>query len=192
MVLYIVEYAYVKLCCDIKIVCEYIKTFVKEIRFWQNFKFPGLWMKVEIKIWDNSSAVPLSRCCYCCQSSDMLIPGAHNTATVSGKCWQWFSWSKCTIFCTYCTCVKIRCLINQKWYYFPRDDSRPQFLLQAAQSCNCMRWLSWPGFTAAHLPQLMPWSPVHGLLALSLGWTLPPASWHPPQHSEQCWIVAGS
>lgn len=80
MVLYIVEYAYVKLCCDIKIVCEYIKTFVKEIRFWQNFKFPGLWMKVEIKIWADSSALPLSRCCYCCQSSDMLIPGAHNTA----------------------------------------------------------------------------------------------------------------
>ena len=126
------KYAYVMLCCDIKIVCEYIKTFVKEIRFWQNFKFPGLWMKVEIKIWADSSALPLSHCCYCCQSSDMLIPGAHNTATVSGKCWQWFSWSNVQFYV-----LIVYCLINQKWYYFPRDDSRPQFLLQAAQSCNC-------------------------------------------------------
>ena len=145
------------LCCDIKIVCEYIKTFVKQIGFWQNFKFPGLWMKVEIKIWADSSALPLSRCCYCCQSSDMFIHGTHKIALPRrlGNDGNGYGYHQAMYSCT---CVKIRCSINQKWH-FPRDVRIPQFLLQTTQSCNSQRpwvWFWGPKIAAASCTHLGP------------------------------------
>ena len=171
MVLYIVESAYVVLCCDIKIVCEYIKTFVKEIRFWQNFKFPGLWMKVEIKIWADSSALPLSHCCYCCQSSDMLIPGAHNTATVSGKWWQWLSSSNLQFYVLIVLQNYQNQVINQlsKNGNFHAMSASHNFCykLQTTQSCNCNGFPDYRFDTAMCLHS---WWPGHQYTA----------SWHCP------------